>query len=140
MDEHKIIGEICRMNNGKIIDEGNLPYDSDFACISFPLPKDHWLICNPDENNVPPMPFCMGINHPCRKGFEKALRDAGRYACRCATMNGKDMNFDPDSLIQNLIVGFLGYHTETGLSSDEKDNPQNYRINQEDKMSNDISQ
>jgi len=29
------------------------------------------------------------------------------------------MDFDPDALIQNLIVGFLGYHTFDGsLESD----------------------
>ncbi len=31
-----------------------------------------------------------------------------------ATMKGKEQDFDPDALIQNLIVGMLGYHTPTG--------------------------
>jgi hypothetical protein len=38
-------------------------------------------------------------------------------------MNGKDADFDPDALIQCLIVGFLGYYTPDGLSSDEWANP-----------------
>jgi hypothetical protein len=37
------------------------------------------------------------------------IRAAGKYAVRCATMNGKEMDFDPDALLQNLVVGFLGY-------------------------------
>lgn len=43
-----------------------------------------------------------------------ALKKAGQYAVRCATENGTINDFDPDALIQNLIVGFLGYHTEDG--------------------------
>lgn len=30
---------------------------------------------------------------------------------------------DPDALLQNLVVGFLGYWTNDGLSSDEWANP-----------------
>ena len=52
------------------------------------------------------------------------VRAAGKYAVRCATMNGKEMDFDPDALLQNLVTGFLGYHTENGLSDDEDANPE----------------
>ena len=38
-------------------------------------------------------------------------------------MNGKEMDFDPGALLQNLVVGMLGYWTENGLSSDEWANP-----------------
>lgn len=98
-----------------------LPDGSGFVCASLPHPKDHWLLC--DNTDLPP--FRMGKYHPCRKGFEQALRDAGKYAIRRATMNGKEKDFDPDALLQNLIIGFLGYHTEDGLSSDEFLNPKN---------------
>jgi hypothetical protein len=40
---------------------------------------------------------------------------AGKYAVRSATLKGTVMDFDPDALIQNLIVGFLGYYTKDGL-------------------------
>lgn len=98
--------------------------------------------------NVPPMVFKMGakdkaaitIGQPdddpsdagipvgrgvtmTKKGFAEAIRAAGRYAVRCSTLNGADMDFDPDALLQNLVVGFLGYWTEDGLSSDEWANP-----------------
>ena len=130
MNSIDALNEICRTTNGKITDGGILPDGSGFACISMPLPKNHWLLHNPEGVNVPPMPFRMGTGHPCRKGFEQALRDAGKYACRCATMNGKEMDFDPDALIQSLIVGFLGYHTENGLSSDDFANPKEYTARQ----------
>lgn len=55
--------------------------------------------------------------------LEQAIRAAGKYAVRCATMNGAEEDFDPDALLQNLSVGFLGYATENGLSKDEWANP-----------------
>ena len=57
------------------------------------------------------------------KDFAEKIRKAGKHAVRCATMRGKEMNFDPDALLQNLVVGMLGYWTEDGLSSDEWANP-----------------
>lgn len=99
--------------------------------------------------NVPPMPFRMGdkavvyfgldetdVGSLIKSGqqrvpalklnkrqFEKAIRAAGRYAVRCATMNGREMDFDPDALLQNLVVGFLGYWTENGLTGCAEDAP-----------------
>jgi hypothetical protein len=58
-----------------------------------------------------------------REEFAAKIREAGRYAVRSATMNGKDMDFDPDALVQNLVVGMLGYWTNDGLSSDDWANP-----------------
>ena len=31
-------------------------------------------------------------------------------------MCGKEDDFDPDALVQNMITGLLGYHTPSGLS------------------------
>lgn len=112
--------------------------------MSMPLPKNHWIYG--DGNfNVPPMPFKMGggwrasvlIQDPSsqqfagmvqrtgmtREDFAERIRDAGRYAVKCATMNGTEMDFDPDAMIQNLVVGMLGYWTENGLTDDEWANP-----------------
>lgn len=97
--------------------------------------------------NVPPMPFRMGSAGAVylaidpedlgaliksgqqrlaavkldRKQFAHAIRAAGKYAVRCATMNGSEMDFDPDALLQNLVVGFLGYWTKDGLTGDPED-------------------
>ncbi len=89
---------------------------------SFDLPKDHWIYNGGERFTVPPMPYRMGKSLE-RKVWEERLREAGRYAVKAATMCGQDDDFDPDALIQNLIVGFLGYHTEDGLSSDDWANP-----------------
>jgi len=102
-------------------DANRLPDGSGFSVGSLPLPKDHWLTA--EGYNVPPMPLRMGTDNPMRNRIAEDLRAAGRYAVRGATMNGKEMDFDPDALIQNLIVGFLGYWTPSGLSSDEWANP-----------------
>lgn len=99
------------------------------------------------KSNVPPMPFRMGSNDVVyigldegdvgsliksgpqkvpalkvnKRQFEKAIRAAGKYAVRCATMNGAEMDFDPDALLQNLVVGMLGYWTDNGLTGDAAD-------------------
>lgn len=43
------------------------------------------------------------------------LQQAGRYAIRATTSNGKIDDFDPDALIQNLIIGMLGYTSDDRL-------------------------
>jgi len=100
---------------------GPLPDGSGFMTASFPLPKDHWM--NLDGYNVPPMPFRRGTDDPERKRWEAGIKAAARYAVRCATMNGEDADFDPDALVQQMIVGMLGYFTPTGLSEDASENP-----------------
>lgn len=126
MNGFDAVKEIAKMTDGTINEVGILPDGSGFATMSMPLPKDHWLTKDPDGFNVPPMPMRMGKDNPIREVLAKALKDAGRYAVRCATMNGKDNDFDPDALIQNLIVGFFGYHTEDALSDDDWANPKPY--------------
>lgn len=91
-----------------------LPDGSGFFTESFPLPQDHWLFEKKD--NIPPMPYRIGISEE-RQMHEYNVREAAKYAIRASTMNGKEMYFDPDALVQNLIVGLLGYYTKDGLSS-----------------------
>ena len=99
-----------------------LPEGSGAAVVSFPLPDNHWLTA--EHENVPPMPFRMGTDDPRRTEWKNAIRDAGKYAVRCATMNGADNDFDPDALVQNLVVGMIGYFTPDGFSSDAWANPE----------------
>lgn len=89
-----------------------LPDGSAFGIFSMPLPSDHWLLI--DGDNVPPMGMRMGTDNPSRKEITDKIRAAARYAVRCATLNGKENDFDPDALVQNMIVGLLGYHTKDG--------------------------
>jgi len=121
-DDPKMIVDAIKAAGGKVT-EGPvaLPDGSGFMTASFPLPKDHWLYTK--GYNVPPMPFRLGTADPARHLWEEKLRAVARYAIRSATMNGKDNDFDPDAMVQNFIVGALGYHTPTGWSSDEWANP-----------------
>lgn len=103
---------------GKINSAARLPDGSGFCTASFDLPKDHWLYA--DHDNIPPRGLLVGEASPARKMLEEKVIDAARYAVRTATMNGKEMDFDPDALVQNMVVGLLGYHTVTGLASDDE--------------------
>ena len=126
---------------------------SGFATASFPLGKNHWLTYPYSEDGhttsyePPPMPLLLGewdtititITSPHRppttrtldrKGFDRMVEAAGRYAVRSATMQGEEDDFDPDALIQNLRVGMCGYYTADGLSGeDDWANPPQYRRN-----------
>lgn len=97
--------------------------DSTFAVLSIDLPADHWLYAQQDDR--PPMGMRLGTRHPEREDLRKRITEAGRYAIRTATMNGSLTDFDPDALIQQLVVGLIGYHTEDGLGSEEWHNPPN---------------
>lgn len=92
-----------------------LPDGSACAGVSMPLPKDHWIYDKTGRNKSP-APFRIGTKNPRRKIWEAKICDAARYAIRGATMCGADEDFDPDALVQNLIVGLLGEHTPNGTS------------------------
>ncbi len=100
-----------------------LPDGSAFAILEMPLPDNHWLYEKKNDFEVPPMLMRMGTTDPRRKEFEAALRQAGKYALRNSVFSPDEVGFDPDALLQNLIVGLLGYHTPNGLSRDEWANP-----------------
>ena len=125
--------------DAKIEEVGILPDQSGFAVMSMALPADHWSTQDDGSYEPPTMRFRMG-NHDrviitmgdafrdwsealTREQFADRIRAAGRYAYRAATMKGKEPDLDPDALIQNLVVGLLGYWTDTGLSSDPWANP-----------------
>lgn len=95
-----------------------LPDGSGCFTASWPLPSDHWIYGRKDGvYDAPPMGMRMGMEHPKRAEYETLIRDAARYAVRGATMSGKESDFDPDALVNNMTVGLLGYYTADGLSS-----------------------
>jgi hypothetical protein len=132
-DEKHAVQQITEAVGGVVTKMGALPDGSGFAIVSMPLPKDHWIYGDPEKEKdgfePPPMPFRMGLAdgprlNRTREMWAEALREAGKYAVRAATMKGKEMDFDPDALIQNLVVGMLGYWTPDGLDhADEWANP-----------------
>lgn len=102
-----------------------LPDGSAFDTFSLPLPKDHWLTAAGPGGwlEAPPMPFRMGTDDARRKAFNEAVTAAARYAVRASTRCGKEPDFDPDALCQNMVVGLLGYHSPDGLGEESWENP-----------------
>jgi hypothetical protein len=88
-----------------------LPDGSGAFVGSFPLPKNHWLFT--EGHNEPPMPMRIGVG-PKRDELAKQIRAAAQFAIRASTMNGKETDFDPDAMVQNMVLGLLGYWTEDG--------------------------
>ena len=134
--QQDLIDEMADSLGGTITEKEVLPDGSGFAIMSLPLPENHWIygdrecerfVCNHEGDDVfyepPPMPMRMGTNNPHREEFAEMLRRAARYAIRASTMNGKEMDFGPDALVQNIVIGMLGYHTPDGLTDDEWANP-----------------
>lgn len=96
-----------------------LPDGSAFSTASFPLPRDHWLYA-PRPNGWDSERDCMPDQpHPILTHAQRdAVVAAGRYAVRAATMNGTENDFDPDALVQNLVVALCGNYPRAGLSDE----------------------
>lgn len=86
-----------------------LPDGSAFSVASFPLPSGHWLYApqcaewdaKRDTSADTPIPI-VGND-------QRALVIAAmRWAIRGATMNGKEMDFDPDALALNAAYALCG--------------------------------
>lgn len=80
--------------------------------ISIPYPADHWS--KAPRTDEPPMLLCMGANDPRRAQIEEAIKHATRYALKTAEHHGMRGDFDWDAVVQNVIIGTVGYYTETG--------------------------
>jgi hypothetical protein len=114
----KKVVQLIEQSGGKVHEVcGPLPDGSGFMLASFPLPKDHWIYQEEEGVRKSPAPFLRGTSDPERKDWERKISEAARYAIRGATLRGKDMDFDPDALVQNMIVGMLGLFTPDGTSS-----------------------
>ena len=89
-----------------------LPDGSGFFTASFPLPEDHWLYVGQntgwdtvrDTSADTPYPI---LTHQ----LADKVVEAVRYALRGATMNGRDMNLDPDAVVLNTVYALCGPFT-----------------------------
>lgn len=115
------VGKMIEDAGGTVQEMGLLPDGSGFATASFPLRKDHWLFDEGD--NVPPMPFRLRGDDPRRAAVNDMVRAAARHAIRATTMNGKEEDFDPDAMVQNFVVGMLGYHSADALCGETSGDP-----------------
>ena len=110
----KEVKDLIEGAGGQVHEVGEVAPGDGYAVASFPLPKDHWLTREGHEK--PPMPMRVGVG-PERTRLAEQVRAAARYAIRASTMNGRETDFDPDSMVQNMVVGMLGYWTDDGLST-----------------------
>jgi len=89
-----------------------LPDGSGFFVASLPLPEGHWLYAprceawdeTRDTSADTPHPILTHANR-------EAVIAAVRYALRGVTMCGKEMDFDPDALVQNAVYALCGPYT-----------------------------
>ena len=95
---------------------GPLPDGSGFTTGSLPLPKNHWIYQSEVDLDSP-APFRRGTDDPERQAWAQKIIEAARFAIRGATQHGKEMDFDPDALVLNMVVGMLGYWTPDGKRS-----------------------
>jgi hypothetical protein len=109
------VEQIALATGGTIDSAGQLPDGSGFATLSLPLPDDHWLT-QPGVNE-PPAPFLKGASDKKRQALVDQVSAAARYAVRASTINGTEIDFDPDAMVQNMVIGMLGYFTPDGTSS-----------------------
>jgi len=93
-----------------------LPDGSAFAVMSYPLPKDHWLYAERQYEGDADEPNELGkpiLTHALRDAVVSAVR----YAIRGATNCGKELDFDPDALVQNAVYALCGPY---GLAESKK--------------------
>ena len=90
-----------------------LPDGSAFFTASFPLPKDHWLyaprVYGEDSSQPRELPTPI-LTHEQKAAVVAAIR----YAIRGATDCGKEMDFDPDALVQNAVYALCGPYPRKG--------------------------
>ena len=87
-----------------------LPDGSAFGVMSFPLPESHWLYAEREYHDGEHEPIELGkpiLTHELRDAVVSAVR----YAIRGATNCGKEMDFDPDALVQNAVYALCGPYT-----------------------------
>ena len=109
-----------------------LPDGSAFAVMSYPLPKEHWLYADRQYNDGEYEPVELGkpiLTHELRDAVVSAVR----YAIRGATNCGKEVDFDPDALVQNAVYALCGPFTSppaskpwVGLTEEERNDLEDY--------------
>ena len=117
------LNDLADAVDGTIHEVGALPDGSGFATMSFALREDHWLYERTPEGYAPLPKYHMLAPKQslAREYLEPLVMDAVRYGVKCATLDGREDDFDPDALVGQARNGLFGLHTETGLSTDVSD-------------------
>ncbi len=95
-----------------------LPDGSAFFTASDPLPEDHWIY---QQIEAVPKPMIDTSDPKTRERVEDQIWIAARYAVRASTMNGRETDFDPDAMVQNMVVGLVGPRNTTYLDLREEE-------------------
>ena len=107
--------DIITSSGGTVQNVTKLTDQDGMFVASWPLPKDHWLYTESD--NEPPMGMLMGTNDPQRAELQKHVVAAVRYAYKVNTRNGTDLDLDPDSLVNDVVIGLMGWYTPDGTNN-----------------------
>lgn len=123
IDTPSLISELADGLNATVHEVGSLPDGSGFATMSFPLREDHWLYELDEHGHSPRPPYHLlaPAQSKARQYLEPLMMDAVKYGVKCATMNGREDDFDPDALVGQARNGMFGLHTDTGLCRDPED-------------------
>jgi len=106
MSKQSEISQLKDKKKPKIESVANFPDGHTAMVVSFPLRKTHWIF---QDSGEPPKPLDMASTEE-RMFLESKFKDVVKYAVKCSTMSGKYMDFDPDAMIQNFMVGMFGYY------------------------------
>jgi len=85
-----------------------LPDGSACFTAKLPLPAEHWLYAPRGEWDSTRDDYADKPYPILPRDMAPAIREAAKYAIRGATDCGKDMDFDPDALVLNLINVLCG--------------------------------
>lgn len=108
----ELVSKLNDLSISSSLNANVLPEWANSQVLNLPLPTDHWLTQVGYEET--PAPFLMGTNNPKHQEWVDKIWAAGKYAVRGVTLNGESMDFDPDALVQNFVVGMIGYRTPDG--------------------------
>ena len=93
-----------------------LPDGSGFMLASFPLPQSHWIYHKKEHKEHVEGTLHQFVTEENYQNLKEKVQTAVRLAIQGATMSGKDMDFDPDALVQNAIIELLGHRNEVFLT------------------------
>ena len=95
-----------------------LPDGSAFGVMSYPLPKTHWIFAEREYADGQHEPIELG-NPILTHELGDSVVSAVRYAIRGATNCGKEMDFDPDALVQNAVYALCGPYRKSPSQTDD---------------------
>ena len=97
-----------------------LPDGSAFFTATLPLPASHWLYAPQCEQWDSERDTSADTPHPILTNEHRhAVMAAMRWAIRGATMNGKEMDFDPDALALNAAYALCGPAIDAAIAARE---------------------